>query len=224
VGIAFSSFLLGLLATTNPCILPLYPGFLAYLSGQSETKAPRQKYFLGVFVLAGVLTMMVGLGALIAALSVSIGRLLAYILPVADLLLLTLGILLLLDRNPFKVLPQIQVPVLRHPFTNAYVYGLLYGPITLPCSGPLVVSIFTLSLTVGEALGKLVVFLCFGVGFGLPLLILSLLSGGLQRQLTRLFARHSRLINAIGGLLLIGIVIYDLTLNWGMLRLFFVRG
>jgi cytochrome c-type biogenesis protein len=165
--------------------------------------------------------MMVALGGLIAALSVSIGRILAYLIPLADLLLLTLGILLLLDRNPFKALPQVRVPVLRQPFLNAYVYGLLYGPITLPCSGPLVVSIFTLSLTVGEAAGKLWLFLCFGVGFGLPLLILSLLSGGLQRQLTRLFARHSRLINAIGGLLLIGIVIYDVALNWGMLRLFF---
>jgi cytochrome c-type biogenesis protein len=224
VGIALSSFLLGLLATTNPCILPLYPGFLAYLSGQSETGAPRQRYFLGIFVLAGVLTMMVALGALIAILSVSIGRFLAYVIPVADLLLLTLGILLLLDRNPFKALPQIQVPLLRHPYMNAYVYGLLYGPITLPCSGPLVVSIFTLSLTVGEAVSKLAIFLLFGLGFGLPLLILSLLSGGLQRQLTRLFARHSRLINAIGGLLLIGIVIYDIALNWGMLRLFFFNG
>ena len=131
-----------------------------------------------------------------------------------------LGVLLLLDRNPFKALPQIQVPIMRHPFLNAYVYGLLYGPITLPCSGPLVVSIFALSLTVGEAFSKLWVFLWFGVGFGIPLLILSLLSGGLQHQLTRLFARHSRLINAIGGLLLIGIVMYDIVQNWEMLRLF----
>jgi cytochrome c-type biogenesis protein len=221
VGSVFSSFLLGLLATINPCILPLYPGFLAYLGSQVEGGARPRRYFLGAFVLAGVLTMMVGLGALIAALSVSIGRLLAYLIPIADLLILTLGILLLLDRNPFKSLPQVQVPVLRHPYLNAYVYGLLYGPITLPCSGPLVVSIFTLSLTVGEALGKLAVFLFFGLGFGLPLLVLSLLSAGLQRQLTRLFARHSRLINVISGLLLVGIAVYDLALNWGMLRLFF---
>jgi cytochrome c-type biogenesis protein len=221
VGSAFSSFLLGLLATINPCILPLYPGFLAYLSSQAEGEAGRRRYFLGFFVLAGVLTMMVALGVLIATLSVSIGRLLAYVIPVADLLILTLGILLLLDRNPFKALPQVQVPALRNPLLSAYVYGLLYGPITLPCSGPLVVSIFTLSLTVGEALGKLALFLFFGLGFGLPLLALSLLSGGLQRQLTRLVARHSRLVNLISGLLLIGIAVYDLALNWGMLRLFF---
>jgi cytochrome c-type biogenesis protein len=221
LGIALTSLLLGLLATTNPCILPLYPGFLAYLGGQTENGASRRKYFLGFFVLAGVLTMMVALGGLIAALSVSSGHVLAFVIPLADLLLLALGILLLLDRNPFKALPQIQAPVLRSPFVSAYVYGLLYGPIAMPCSGPLVVSIFALSLTVGEAVGTLWVFLWFGVGFGLPLLILSLLSGVLPHQLTVLFSRHRRLINFLSGLLLIGIVIYDVALNWGMLRLFF---
>jgi len=50
--IALTSLLLGLLATTSPCVLPLYPGFLAYLSGQNEIRAGRQRYFLGLFVLA----------------------------------------------------------------------------------------------------------------------------------------------------------------------------
>lgn len=216
--IAATSFLLGLLATTSPCILPLYPGFLAYLSGQSEMS--RQKYFLGLFVLSGVLTMMLALGGVIALLAVPVGRVLVYLIPLADLLILMLGILLILDRNPFKTLPQIQVPVLRHPFGNAYVYGLLYGPIALPCSGPMVVSIFALSFTVGEAFSQLWVFLWFGLGLGIPLLILSLLSGALQRQLTTFFARNSRIVNFIGGLLLVSVAVYDVIKNWGLLRLF----
>jgi cytochrome c-type biogenesis protein len=219
--IAFTSFMLGLLATTTPCVLPLYPGFLAYLSGQTETGSRRLRYFLGLFVLAGVLTMMIALGGLIAMLAVSIGSLLAFIIPLADFLILLLGVLLIFDRNPFKSLPQIQVPVLRHPPLNAYLYGLLYGPIALPCSGPLLVAIFALSFTVGEAFSKLWVFLWFGLGFGVPLLILSLLSGALQHRLTRLFARHSRIINIVGGVLLIGVAIYDLAQNWGMLRTFY---
>jgi len=220
---AVTSFLLGLLATSSPCVLPLFPGFLAYLSGSSETGKGKQRYFLGLFVLLGVLTMMLALGGLIASLATPTINVLAVIIPVADILILILGILLLLDRNPFKSLPQIQVPVLRHPFLNAFVYGLLYGPIALPCSGPLVVSIFALSFTVGETLNQLWVFLWFGLGFGLPLLILSFLSGALQRQLTRFFARHNRIINIIGGLLLIGIVIYDVYANWEMLEYFFFQ-
>jgi cytochrome c-type biogenesis protein len=219
--IAITSFFLGLLATTSPCVLPLYPGYLAYMSGQTEMEKGRQRYFLGLFVLAGVLTMMLALGGLIALLAVPTGNVLAIIIPLADLLILLLGVLLLLDRNPFKTLPQIQVPVLRHPSLNAYTYGMLYGPIALPCSGPLVVGIFALSLTTGEALRILWVFLWFGLGFGLPLFILSLLSGTFQRQLTTLFARHSRVINILGGLLLVGVAFYDLSLNWEMLQHFY---
>lgn len=216
--LALTSLLLGLLTTTSPCILPLYPGFLAYLSGQSELG--RKKYFLGWFVLFGVLTMMLLLGGLIALLAIPVGSILVYILPLADSLILLLGLLLLLNKNPFKTLPQIQLPALRHPYINAYGYGLLYGPITLPCSGPMVVSIFALSFTVGEAFNQLWIFLCFGLGLGVPLLILSFLSAALQRQLTTLFARHSRVVNFIGGLLLIGVAIYDLSKNWELLRLF----
>src|SRR6266496_2282428 len=211
--IAVTSFALGLLATTSPCLLPLYPGFLAYLSGQTQIRLGRQRYFLGLFVLAGVLSMMLILGGLITLLAVPIGRVLAYLTPLADLLILLLGFLLIFNHNPFKALPQIQMPLLRHPFLNAYVYGLLYGPIAMPCSGPLVVSIFALSFTAQEAFDKLWVFLWFGLGFGAFLFLLSLLSAGLQRQVTVLFAKHSRTINIIGGLLLIGIAIYDVRLN-----------
>ena len=219
--LAITSLLLGLLTTTSPCILPLYPGFLAYLSGQNEMG--RQKYFLGLFVLAGVLTMMLALGCLIALLAIPVGQVLVYIIPLANFLILILGILLLLNQNPFKSLPQIQMPALRHPFSNAYAYGLLYGPIALPCSGPMVVSIFALSFTVGEAFSQLWVFLWFGLGLGIPLLILSFLSVAIHRPLTILITRHSRIVNFIGGLLLVGVAIYDLSKNWELLRLFFRR-
>lgn len=216
-----TSLFVGLLATTSPCVLPLYPGFLAYLSGGQEKLADSRKhYFLGFFVLAGVLSMMLVLGAVIAILSISISRVLAIVIPLADILIFCLGLLLLANINPFNRLPTIPVPLLSHPFVNAFVYGMLYGPIILPCSGPLVVSIFAYSLTVGELLEKLSVFLWFGLGFGLPLLLLSLLSGSIQRWITRQFALHSRLLNIIGGILLMGVAIYDLIANWSMIRTF----
>src|SRR5829696_6744137 len=184
--LAVTSLLLGLLATTSPCILPLYPGFLAYLSSHHEMG--RQKYLLGFFVLTGVLSMMLILGSLIAMLAIPVGKVLIYLVPLANILILLLGILLLLDHNPFKALPQIQVPVLRHPYGNAFAYGLLYGPIALPCSRPMVVAIFALSFTAAEAFSQLWTFLWFGLGLGLPLLVLSFLSAALQRQLTVLLA------------------------------------
>ena len=149
-----TSLTIGLLATTSPCVLPLYPGFLAYISGgQDGLQGKSSRYFLGFFVLAGVLTMML--------VSISVGKALSFIIPIADAIIIIFGIMLLFNVNPFKKLPQVQVPFLSHPFVNAFVYGMLYGPIALPCSGPLVVSIFALSLTVVDALGKLNVFFWF---------------------------------------------------------------
>ena len=217
-----TSLSLGLLATTSPCVLPLYPGFLAYISGgQGGMQNKAGRYFLGFFVLAGVFTMMLALGGIIALLSVSIGRALSIVIPIADALIIIFGILLLLNINPFKSLPQIQVPVLSHPFVNAFIYGLLYGPIALPCSGPLVVSIFALSLTATEAFSQLNVFFWFGMGFGIPLLLLSFLSGAAQRWITRQFAMRARLINVVSGLLLLGVGIYDLSVNWSLLQAYF---
>ena len=219
--VALTSFSFGLLATASPCVLPMYPGFLAYLSGQAGVDQGRTRYLLGVFVLAGVLTAMLALGALIAVLSVSIAKVLAIVIPVAIAAILLLGVLLLLNRNPFYRLPQIRVPLLRRPSLNAYAYGLLYGPIAMPCSGPVVVAIFVYSFTLGEALSQFWAFLWFGLGFGVPLLAVSLLSGAVQRDLTRWFARHSRVINFAGGLLLIAIAFYDLAENWDMLQLYY---
>jgi cytochrome c-type biogenesis protein len=202
-------------------VLPLYPGFLAYLSGQAGEHAGLQRYFLGVFVLAGVLTAMLALGAVIAALSISIARLLSIAIPAAIVATLLLGVLLLLDRNPFYRMPQVQVPLLRHPALNAYAYGLLYGPIAMPCSGPLVVAIFVYSFTLGEALSQLWAFAWFGVGLGAPLLAISLLSGAVQRGLTRWFALHSRAVNRAGGLLLIAVAFWEFAQNWEMLQLYY---
>ncbi len=216
-----TSISLGLLATTSPCVLPLYPAYLAYLSGGPAGQERRVRpYFLGFFVLAGVLSMMLALGLLIALLSISVGSVLVFILPLADLVIVALGVLLIAGRNPFRALPQVRVPLLRQPFVNAYVYGLLYGPIALPCSGPLVVSIFALSLTASETLARLTTFLWFGLGFGLPLLALSLLSGASQRWITRQFAMHARLINLLGGTLLVLIGAYDLWSNRDLISLF----
>ncbi len=73
---------------------------------EALTRRSVGRYFLGFFVVAGVLTMILALGLVIALLSGSVGRALAVVIPLADLQIISLGIMLLLDHNPFKGLPQ----------------------------------------------------------------------------------------------------------------------
>lgn len=222
--VALTFFGAGLLSTLNPCVLPLYPGFLAYLGGRGGAEAEgsgadRSGYFLGLFVLAGVLAAMLVLGAVIAILSVSLSRALGVLIPIAAAAIFGLGILLLLDRNPFTRLPQLRFRALGGPALNAFVYGSMYGPVALPCNGAVVVGIFVYSVTLGDALKQLWAFGWYGLGLGVPLLVLSLLSGTMQRQLTRWFAAHHRPVNVVGGLLLIAVAVYVLADNWAMLQL-----
>jgi cytochrome c-type biogenesis protein len=86
----------------------------------------------------------------------------------------------------------------------------------------LVVGIFSYSLTAAEAIDKLLVFFWFGIGFGIPLLLLSLLSGATQRWIVTTFSRHSRLVNIFGGVLLIGVGFYDLFSNWSLIKTYLV--
>ncbi len=216
-----TSFFLGIVSTLNPCVLPLFPGFLVYLSGSQNLNEKKiSRFFLGVFILAGVLTSMLIIGFVIAFLSISIGKVLVWIIPIADILIISLGVLMLININPFKQIPMVRTFTSKNSLLNSYFYGFLYGPLTFPCSGPLIVGIFAYSVTVDEVLNKLFVFLAFGLGMGLPLLILSLLSGTFQRQIVRYFAHHSRLINIVGGVLLIGVGVFHIIYNWEMIKLF----
>jgi len=219
---------IGLAATVSPCVFPLYPGYLAYLSAsQGQNGSVRKSApvgLLGVFVLLGVMTMMLLLGLLISLLAISIGEALSFVIPVVDILLVVLGILLMINLNPFKQLPQVRIPALSHPYANAFVYGLLYGPIAFPCSGPLVISIFALSLQSGLLIERLATFLWFGLGFGMPLLVLSFLGRALQRPITIFFARYSRAVNFASGLLILGLGIFDLATNWDLIRVFWLSG
>lgn len=170
--------------------------------------------WLGLAVLAGVLVSMLALGALIALLQVAVGEVLVFVTPIADLVVIALGVAMVLGANPFARLPMIGVGGgERSPVASALVYGLLYGPIALPCSGPLLVGIFTLSLTVDSFAEKILFFLVFGLGFGVPLLVISLLAQGRQAALLGVFTRNYRVIGRVAGAVLIAAGLWDLSVN-----------
>ena len=213
----------GIGATVTPCVLPLYPGFLAYITaptaaGASDGAAPamRPPPAAAAFVVwLGVVTGMVALGAILALLSLSLGRVLSVILPVIDLVIILLGLLLIAGRNPFAAVPQ---PDPRRfgasgPYVGSFLYGLLFAPIALPCSGSFLIAIFVTSLTIGDAARQLAFFAAFGVGFGLPLFALGLVGQARGRQLAAGIVRWERPIQLALGLALVLIGLWDLTNN-----------
>jgi cytochrome c-type biogenesis protein len=208
-------FAAGVASAASPCLLPLYPGFLAYLSANAGSLAGRRATgLLGVLVLAGLLTTMVLIGAVLVLVSVPVGRVASYLVPIVDGFLLVLGVLLIAGRNPFNRLPGMRVPIVRNPYGQAYVYGVMLGPIALPCAGPFLAALLALSVGLGDAVLRLGTFVVFGLGFGLPLVILSLLAGARQRSVVRWVTAHHRPIEVVSGIVLIAVALWDLRENW----------
>ena len=110
------------------------------------------------------------------------------------------------------------MPFVANPFGRAYLYGLLLGPLALPCAGAFALALIAYSVGLTETVEKILVFLAYGLGFGLPLVVLSLLAGARQQQIVRFVTRHHRAIDVVAGVLLIAVGIGDLILNWDNLR------
>lgn len=212
----------GMGATITPCVLPLYPAFLAYVTapeavtgGVAVASSRPSPAVAAVMVWLGVVVGMVALGAALAALSLGLGSVLRVFVPLADLLLIGLGILLLIGRNPFAWIPQLSPAALCRggPVAGSFLYGLLFAPIALPCSGPFLIGIFVASLTIGDALRQLGFFAAFGVGFGLPLLALGLVGQVRGAEMARAMLRWERAIQVVLGAALVAIGAWDLWVN-----------
>ncbi len=215
----------GIGATITPCVLPLYPGFLAYLTapatvtvgadGSAVAQRRPPPALAAVLVWLGVVVGMIAIGGLLALLSLSLGSVLRVALPIIDLVLIGLGVLLLRGINPFARLPQASPRGLGSagPLAGSFMYGLMFAPIALPCSGPFLIGIFVASLTIGDAARQLAFFGAFGVGFGLPLLALGLVGQARARGLASAVVRWERPLQIVMGVLLIGIGAWDLWVN-----------
>lgn len=213
----FLAFTLGNAAIlTNACLLPLYPGLIAFLAGNAGAERSRAATgWLGVLVLAGILTTMIAIGFILSLVSASFGDILPIILPVIYVLVIALGVAMLLGKNPFATMQTAQAPVLSNPYATAYVYGLFFGPMTLPCTGPIILSAFTVGTGAGAVIDGLVFFFFFGLGFGYPLVLLPIIAMPLQRRIVGWLSQNHDALNHASGILLIAVGIFGIITELG---------
>ena len=197
---------------TNACLLPLYPGLIAFMAGTADETRPRRVTgALGVFVLLGILAMMLLIGLIVVLLRQTMGALLQYLLPLVYGVVIVFGVLLLLNRSSFARFSTLQTPLVRNPYAAAFLYGLLLGPMTLPCTGPIITSAFVLGARDARMLlDGILYFLFFGLGFGWLLVALPLIALPLQKRLVGWLAHHHRLLNRASGVLLVAVGIFGI--------------
>jgi cytochrome c-type biogenesis protein len=207
------AFTAGLLAPLGAaCVLPLYPGYLSFLAGQAgEIRSPPARILLGVIAGSGILVAMVLFGLIVVSLlSLPLSRAVGIIAPAAYILLGIIGILLVSGWNPEYPSAAPQIPATKRPFLGAFLFGLFFGVLILPCNVAPVAVLLALSTSAADVVANMFNFLLFGAGMAVPLVAISALSAYRGNEVATLLAKHKRLIHRVTGVLMIGMAVYYL--------------
>jgi len=204
---------------TNVCLLPLYPGMIAFLAGQGgEDRARWRSGWLGLVVLLGVFSMLLLIGLFFTVVSGVYAAVLPVVVLISYVFVVILGGVMLAGWNPFARLTTVQMPMLDNPFAMAYVYGLLLAPVTLPCTGALLLAAVGRVAGLGSLTNEMIFLLGFSLGFGWPLVVLPLVAVPAQRRFIGWMTSNHTRIERAAGLLLLVIGIYGLIVDFELFR------
>lgn len=228
VELLFGTLAGGVLSFFSPCIFPLLPVYLGYLSGEDEllsmqdadrtaNKQAQRKLQINVLVfVAGISTVFIILGVIAGTMGAWLIESAPVLVKVAGAAVIILGL--------FQ-LNLINLPILQQGrrfafdraqggYARSYVLGLTFSFGWTPCVGPVLSSILLLSTTQGGALNAALLLLVYAIGFGLPFLMISFFLGVFFQQYKKVYP-YLEGIRMVGGILLIvmGILLFTDQLN-----------
>lgn len=215
----FIAFLAGLVSFLSPCVLPLLPGYLAYLAGTSvqEVQTKRLQIFLNsVFFVLGFSVVFALLGILLNSILQSVGyEVQVWLARIGGGIIIFFGLFLVgLIKIPF--LEREHKLEVKRKFNSKYVTSFLFGAAFAagwtPCVGAVLGGILGLAALQPGIAFFLLIF--YSLGLGLPFLIVGLFTA----QAAHIIRRYSKAllyIRIIFGiiLILIGILAFTQNLN-----------
>ena len=202
----------GLISFLSPCVLPLIPGYISYISGQSLQEILNKKeinFFPLILFCLGFSTVFVLLGASASFLGQTL-------LQNSEILRIVAGIIIIIFS--LQLIGIINIPYLNFEkrfdakesrnILFPYVIGVAFGFGWTPCIGPILGSILALA-SIEETLSRaLILLISYSLGLAIPFVLSGYL---IQRFLlfSKNFKKNINLISKIGGitLLVTGILI-----------------
>ena len=215
VGVAIA-FTAGLLSFLSPCVLPLVPSYVTFLTGMSienVARARRVALLHALLFVAGFTAIFVALGAGASALGVLLGVYRDWIGRIGGVLLIVFGFLLLdvltipaLSRERRVYLAEKPVGLL-----GSLLVGIAFGAGWTPCIGPIlggILSLASVSASMSRGLGLL---LAYSAGLAVPFLLAALaidrfiaILAGMRRGLVWVSRLSGALLIGVGVLLVTG--------------------
>lgn len=226
-----ASFVAGVVSFLSPCVLPLVPGYMSFISGVSleELRSEERAAEVSRTILVNTLTFVLGFSAIFIVLGASASYLGQVLLSNQRLLRYVAGgIVVLFGLHLIGVLQlkwlyrekRFHGPSVARGPGGAFLLGLAFGAGWSPCIGPILGGILAyaaLQDTMWAGVGLLAV---YSAGLGIPFL----LTGVATRYALRMFDNAKRFLWAVekvGGVLLIGVGVLIFTDNFLILSRYF---
>ena len=204
----FVALFAGLISFLSPCVLPIVPPYLAYMSGVALTdvdnKKGRQKIVLtALFFVLGLSTVFVFLGFSASAIGAVFFEYQALLNTIAGFAIMLFGLHFLdiyrlhfLDREA-----RFEVGNYQGTAFGSYVLGLAFAFGWTPCIGPQLGAILSLAASNGSIVKGTILLAFYAIGLGIPFLIFAFFINRLDGVLN-FFKQYFGLIERIMGLLL----------------------
>lgn len=212
----------GAVSFFSPCVLPLLPGYLSYITGLSGadiatggSTGVRGRMFMGA------LLFVLGFAAVFVAIGGAFGELGYYLLEYQRTLTKVLGALVILLGLVF--LGVFRVPWLQRdfrvhsvPFVGLWAapfLGVLFGLGWTPCIGPTLAAVLSLSANSADATRGSVLAFVYCLGLGVPFIIASVAFGQMMGAVAWV-RRHQQWVMGAGGAMLVTVGVLLITGEW----------
>ena len=213
------AFLAGIISFLSPCVLPLIPGYLAYLSGTSlsEAKNKRKDMFINsLFFVIGFSLVFAALGVLLNTLLEAVAfSVQEWLARIGGVIIIFFG-LYLVGLVKIKFLERDYKINVKRKFSSRYVTSTVFGAAFAvgwsPCVGAVLGGI--LGLAASQPGSAFTLLISYSAGFSIPFLIMGLFAAEANKIIIR-YAKVAKYINiGFGGLLIVlGILIFTQTLS-----------
>ena len=170
------AFAAGLLSFLSPCVLPLIPSYVGFLTGMTVEEVERRRWTAllhGLWFVAGFSLVFILLGAAASALGNLLRDYQVWLGRIGGVLLILFGVYLLGIFRPMVLMREWRIQLARKPlgYFGSGVVGFTFGAAWTPCIGPILGGILTLAAT-QTGLGRGVLLLAvYALGLAIPFLV-----------------------------------------------------
>jgi cytochrome c-type biogenesis protein len=220
----FAAFLAGVLSFISPCVLPLIPGYLSFVSGVTLEEmrggstiavpapgARRKAVVASLAFVLGFSLVFIALGASASALGTFLMERLSVLGKVAGVIIILFGLHMMGILRIGWLYAEKRVQTSRKPagFFGAMLVGIAFAFGWTPCIGPILAAILAVAAaqdSVGQGVKLLAV---YSLGLGLPFIATSLAINQFFAASARI-RRHYHAIEVVSGVLLVvvGVLIF----------------